>query len=143
VTEATKVLDLSAIFTRHKVKIGDRSYELRNRDEFSLIQFDRINKLWARAQEIEEAGDDSDPILNEASQLMKDLATLLVVDLDQEIPDLACVAIFQFWMKNQPKGSTTSDPPKPRDRTTAGSSRGSKRSTAATRSAGSTSQGTR
>jgi hypothetical protein len=133
----TEVLDLSKIFDRSTVKIGPKTYELRNREEFSLLQFEQLAKLLNRAAELEAAGHESDEAIAEAASLMRDLTTLLIVDLDVEIPDLACVVIVSFWRDNQPNLYTNETPQKPRSRTTVASSRGSKRSTAATRKPGS------
>lgn len=133
----TRVLDLSAIFDRPTVKLGASTYELRNRDEFSLLELDHLQRLLGRAEAMQESADDPEA-LAKASALLADLADLLVINLDQPVPDLAVLQISDFWASHFKQ--ETPVPPRRSRRTTAASSPGSKRSTAATRKPGSTSR---
>lgn len=143
-TDAPRVLDLSKIFDRPTVKLGDEEYELRNRDEFTLVEHTNLEKLVQRAEELRASGDESDKALVEAAKIMQDLVKLVTVNLDREVPEFACLAIFTFWAEQQPGGLfETADPPnrasrRAAKRTTGGSSRVSNRSTAAARKTGST-----
>jgi hypothetical protein len=140
----TEVLDLGAVFDRDTVRMPDgTTYELRNAQEFGVLDDHRLRMLLKKIEELKSraksGGQSSEKDAEEASKLLRDLATMLVVELQTEIPDWACVAIFQFWV-NRAQGETpagdTPGPPRSR-RTTVASSRGSKRSTAATRKPGS------
>jgi hypothetical protein len=135
----TEVLDLASVFERDTVKMQDgTTYELRNQQEFGVVDDHKLRALLKAVDEFK-AGDldASEQDAEAASKMLRDLATMLIVDLKTEIPDWACVAIFEFWV-SRAQGENPADPPKkPRPRTTAASSRGSKRSTAATRKPGS------
>jgi hypothetical protein len=132
----TQVLDLAAVFERDTVKMPDGTqHELRNPQELGILEEHRLRLLLKKIEEFT-AGAKSEQDAEQASKLLRELATMLVVDLEAEIPDWACVAIFQFWVKRVEGEEKPANPRKPR--TTAGSSRGSKRSTAATPKRGST-----
>lgn len=136
-TDQPRVLDLSAIFDRPTVKLGAKAYELRNRDEFSLLELDQLMRLMGRAEGMKGAVEDEEALGN-ASELLAEVAKLLIVDLDVKVPDLAMLAITEFWVGLFTEAAPGGPPPRSR-RTTAASSRGSKRSTAATPKRGSTS----
>lgn len=135
----TEVLDLAAVFTRDTVKLQDgTTYELRNQQEFGILDDHKLRTLLNRIEEFRhaDAATQTEEAAAQASQMLRELATMLVVGLEQEIEDWACVAIFRFWTERvQSAPPSDEDPPKPR--TTVASSRGSKPSTAATRSTGS------
>lgn len=133
----TEVLDLAEVFTRDTVKMHDgTTYELRNRVEFGLVDDHRLRTLLVRIDEFNDTKDKTEEASAQASAMLRELATMLVVDLETEIPDWACVAIFRFWTARV-REQEPADPPKPRRPTTAASSRGSRRSTAATPKRGS------
>ncbi len=141
----TEVLDLGAVFDRDTVKLPDgKTVELRNQQEFGIVDDHKLRTLLKQIDETRKLGQEvSEEDALRASQMLRDLATMLVVDLEAEIPDWACVAIFEFWVKRAQGDEPAPDPPKPRRRTTGASSRGSKHSTAATRKPGSKSRRTR
>lgn len=137
----TQVLDLDAAFERDEVKLNDKKYLLRNQQEFSILQWHQIVSLDDQAKRLAKTAGSSEANAKKLSSMQRDLAAMLIVDLDpqDEIPDWACAAILRFWAERvnakADKGDD-GDPPKGR-RTTGSSSRGSKRSTAATRKTGS------
>jgi hypothetical protein len=145
-------LDLTQVLDRDEVKLPDGTVkELRNPEEFSILQDHELSKLIDRVMEMrEKAGSENatDEDAKQASDLLRELATLLVIDLgDTELEDWVCVAIFEFHMRKRIAiaerlaAAQGADPQKPR-RTSAARSRGSKRSTAATRKTGSRSRRT-
>jgi hypothetical protein len=144
----TEVLDLGAVFDRDTVKMPDgTTYELRNQQEFGVLEDHRLRTLLEQIESFDTSGTKSEEDAEKASKLLRDLATMLVVDLQTEIADWACVAIFRFWV-DRAKGENPATPPQPAkkpapQRTTGVSSRASKRSTAAKRKHGSTSRATR
>jgi hypothetical protein len=142
-----KVLDLDAAFSRDTVKVGGKTYELRAPQEFGIVEDHKLRKLIVAASAIDNKKTTTEADAVKASQLLRDLATMLVVDLQEEIPDWACVAIFDFWIGNAPGDDGPPPQPAPRPAakkkttsTGAKSSLRSKSSTAATRKRGSTSQ---
>jgi hypothetical protein len=138
-----EVLDLTKVFDRDTVKLPDgTTCELRNQQEFSILEWHRVVQMDTQAHTLQQTAADSEEDATKLAQIQRDLAAMLVVDLDQEIPDWACAAILAFWAdRATPEADAV--PPRSR-RTTAASSPGSKRSTAATRKPGSkTSRGGR
>lgn len=136
----SQVLDLSKVFERDTVKMRDGTdYELRNPQEFSVLEEHKLQTLIAKANEFDKKETKNTEDVEKASELLQDLATMLVVDLQTEIPDWACVAIFRFWMERATGDDPLARPNRKARRTTAASSRASKRSTAATPKRGSTS----
>jgi hypothetical protein len=134
------VLDLSAVFDRDTVKMPDGTeYELRNQQEFGILDDHHLRTLIDKITSLNAVAESEDDAVK-AAALLQELAAMLVVDLSVDVPDWASVQIFQFWVARA-QGEAPADPPKPR-RTTAASSRGSKRSTAATRKPGSKSRRT-
>jgi hypothetical protein len=139
-------LDLTNVFDRDTVKLpGGTEYEIRNPEEFSILEEHQLNNLLKRIDVARGKAqtDDTEEAAKQASELLRELATLLIVDLKEEVTDWACVAVFRFWTERISAAAEKANPPKPRGRTTGKSSRGSKRSTAATRKAGSNSRRTR
>lgn len=136
----TETLDLGALFKRDDVKLpGGVTVELRNQQEFGVLDDFRLRSLIDRIQAAEQAATQSEEDAIKASELLHELATMIVVDCPEKIDDWACVAIFRFWTKRIADTEPADPSQKPRARrTTAGSSRGSKRSTAGTRKPGST-----
>jgi len=136
----TQVLDLSTLFERDTVKMPDgSSYELRNPQEFGVLDEHKMRALMKKAADLDAVSDPTDAQAAEAAKILHDLATMLIVDLRDEIPDWACVAIFRFWIEKAGTDEPGDGSPR-KPRTTAASSRGSKRSTAATRTRGSKSR---
>ena len=137
----TEVLDLDSVFARDTVKLNGNEYELRNQQEFGILDDHKLRSLIDKIQQFQ-SGADTEEDAVKASALLRDLATMLVVDLSDEVPDWACVAIFEFWMQRA-QGEAPANPPKPAARrTTASSSRNSKPRTAAVPKRGSTSRRT-
>ena len=137
----TDVLDLTKVFARDSVKLPDgTSRELRNQQEFSILEWHKVVGLDKKARELQAAAAESEEAAQELSALQRDLAAMLIVDLgDAELPDWACAAILAFWTDRIQAAGEEGNPQRPRGRqTTASSSRGSKRSTAAPRKTGST-----
>ena len=141
----TPVLDLDAAITRYEVKWQDKAYELRNHKELSIIE---LQHLSGYQKDLASLGDlDTPEAAQKYSETFQSIAAMLVVDSPEKgFPDQACAAILAFWEDQLP------DPPAPQPRqpmdrqkksTGAKSSPGSKRSTAATRGAGSSSRSTR
>jgi hypothetical protein len=135
----TETLDLGAVFDRDSVKMPDGTeYQLRNKDEFSIVEDQKLRSLIRQIGEFSESSADSEEDAAKASKMLHDLSTMLVIDAPEDVPDWACVEIFRFWTKRAGAEVPPADPPKPRRRrTTGGSSRNSKRSTAAPRKTGS------
>lgn len=158
-----ETLDLSTVFDRDDVKLRDgRVYEIRNPDEFGMLDDHRLDALMKRAQEARDkavAEDATEDDAKHASDLLREIATLLIIDFpaEGEIGDWESVAIFQFHMKKRlaraeeqarelgielppPTPAPTPAPrKKPQDRkrsTKAKSSPASRRSTAARRTTG-------
>lgn len=136
----TESLDLGALFERDTVKMKDgTTLELRNQQEFGVLDDFKLRSLIDRISTLEQTASVSEEDATKASELLSELAAMIVVDCPAAIEDWACVAIFRFWTKRLDEQAPALPPRKPRPRrTTAGSSRGSKPSTAATRKRGST-----
>jgi hypothetical protein len=148
-------LDLSKVFDRDEVTLpGGNTYEIRNPEEFGVLGDHQLDALIKRIDEARENASKQDATEEDAIQaakLLRDLATLLVIDLpeDAEVGDWASVAIFEFHMKKRVErmrelaekaGVRLPPPTRPRPkkkaRTTASSRRGSKSSTAGRRKTG-------
>jgi hypothetical protein len=136
----TQLLDLSAL-ERDTIKLADGAVvELRNPDEFAIVDDYRLRTLITELVGVDLLAFKSEEDAAEASAKLHTLAAMLTVSLPEGSDDFACAAIFDVWVKkhlvvvDDKKGDA--GPPKSR-RTTAASSQGSKRSTAATRKTGS------
>lgn len=135
-----ETLDLTAVLDRDTVKLPDGSTcELRNPQEFGVVAEHHLNMLLQRIDELNGAEIKTDEDAEKASGMLRELAAMIVVGCPGEIDDWACVAIFDFWAaKIKGEGPEGNPPAGATARTTAGSSRNSKRSTVATRKHGST-----
>lgn len=135
-----EALDLGALFERDTVKMKDgTTLELRNQQEFGVLDDFKLRSLIDRVQLLEQTAGQNEEDATKASELLKELAAMIVVACPPDIEDWACVAIFRFWTKRINDQAAADPSPKPRPRrTTGGSSRGSKRSTGATPKRGST-----
>jgi hypothetical protein len=145
----SEALDLSKVFDRDTVKLSDGTeYEIKNPEEFGILDDHQLNALIKRietAREKAASEDATEEDAKNASELLRALATLLVIDLPTEakVGDWESVAIFDFHMKKRVANATKlaeelgirlPPPGKPRAKkkspTTVRSSRGSRRSTA-------------
>lgn len=138
------ILDLSEVLGRDTVKLPNGStVELRNPTEFGPIDEYNLRSLMQQVVTYDPDTVRTEEQANEASQMLHDLAAMIVIDLPADVNDASCAAIFAAWFE---KHATTPDPLKPpRTRKTTASTGarsvpGSKRSTAATRKRGSTSR---
>jgi hypothetical protein len=137
----TKILDLDAAFDRDTVKLGGKEYEFRTQGEFSILEWHQVMRMELQAKQLAKAAPGSADAAKKLAQKQRDFASQLIVGgLPADVPDWACSRIIEFWIERISVADSDGDgdaasPPKPR--TTAASSRGSKRSTAATRKAGS------
>ena len=141
----TEVLDLAAALDRDTVKMPDgATFELRNHQEFGIVDEHRLRTLLEKITAFEAtAADATEDEAQQASKMLRDLAAMLVIDPPEVIEDWVCAAVFAFWMKNAPVEEEAANPPKPAGRrTTGGSSRNSKPRTAVARKRGSTSRRT-
>lgn len=139
------VLDLDEAFDRDTVKLRGKEYELRKREEFSIIEWHGIVRMDAEATKLLKTAATSAETAKKLSEKQRQLANMLVVGgLPTDTPDWACGRIIHFWADQIDVGEKADgDAPPRKPRTTAASSRGSKRSTAASRKRGSTSPGGR
>jgi hypothetical protein len=144
-------LNLIDVLDRDDVTLpnGTKLY-LRQPREFGVRDDTRLRILIRKIQEknAETVADDeaaAEAQADEAADLLHELVRMIVVDppAGEEIPDWVCVRIFQWWLERAgaPVGDGGADPQRSR-RTTGASSRGSRRSTAATPKRGSTSRAT-
>lgn len=138
-----ETLDLAKLADRDDVKLPDgTSFYLRKQIELGVVQDYELRELIKRVQELD-AKDPADKTVEDAEQAsryLRELAGLIVIDGPEKLEDWQCALIFAFWIARN--GSDGNPPPQSR-RTTGASSRGSKRSTAATRKRGSGSRGGR
>lgn len=148
-----ETLDLSEVFDRDTVKLpGGAVYEIKNPEEFGILgdhQLDALVKRIEAANAKASTDTATEEDARQARDLLRELATQLLIDLpaDAEVGEWACVAIFDFHMKKRlararklAEEAGVKLPPQMRaknQRTSARSSRASKRSTAATRKRGS------
>ena len=133
----TQLLDLSAL-DRDTIKLANGTeVQLRNPEEFSVVDDYRLRTLITALADVDVLSITSEDKADEASKKLHQAAALLAVDLPDEVDDATCAALFKVWID---KHITNANPPTPNRRsrrTTAKSSPGSKRSTAARRKTGS------
>lgn len=147
----SEALDLTKVFDRDTVKFPDGTeHEIRNPEEFSILEEHRLNALLKRIEQGREKAtgpDSTEADAQQASEMLRELAALLVVDLpaDAEVTDWVSAAVFDFWITKQQEraeaarlaaGGKKIPPRKPRRQTTARSQRGSKSSSAGRRKTG-------
>lgn len=137
-------LDLGAIFDRHTVKLPDGTeITLRNPIELGILDDFELRTTINHIQELSTSGTRSREEAEEGTALLRKMVGLVVIDAPETMEDWHCVQIFRFWMEKQAETAGAPADPLQRRRTTGASSRGSKRSTAATRRSGSASKGGR
>lgn len=141
------LLDLSKL-ERDTVLLpdGETAVELRNPNELGPVDEFKFRGILSALAGYDPSEVKTEEDAQKASDDLHAFAAMIVVDCPDGLDDRSCAAIFYVWLDKHVKVPT--DPQKPRkapqDRkpksTGARSSRGSKRSTAATRSGGSTSR---
>jgi hypothetical protein len=128
----TQLLDLSAL-ERDTVKLADSTIvELRNPDELSVVDDYKFRKLIVELSGLDPSTITTEEQADEGSKKLHDAAALIAVSLPEGVDDATCAALFTAWMEKHVVAREVESPPRKGRRTSAASSRGSKRSTAAT-----------
>lgn len=143
-----EVLDLSTVVEKAHVRIRSRKhpagklYELVNIDDLGPFEHQTIVSLHARASELLQSSSAlTEPQSRTLTKALGDIVKLLMPGLEPavlaELTNAKRSQIVQTWAeRNAPPGADPGNAPS--RRTTGGSSRSSKRSTAAPRKRGST-----
>lgn len=135
-----ETFDLASLFERDDVKRPDGSKLLiRHKQELSIMQRHQLDALISEINELDGKDGKTEQDAERGSVLLHDLAGIVVVDAPDDLEDWECASIFAFWLTRSFREAEL-PPSKPRAKRSAkpSSSRGSKRSTAATRKSGST-----
>lgn len=114
----TQLLDLNTLVDRPTVRIDGRDYELRHRDELSLLEDHRIVALNRRAADLGEFADATEEQVAETVAALDEILGMLNKELPLDaLTDLQKAAIARAWAgqyATAASGETESSPTKPR-----------------------------
>jgi hypothetical protein len=143
----THLIDITSVVERDTFSVDGKVYELRGMEELGPLHYERLVKLSEKHTKFEKLK--RDLTASEKAQVSKALGEILkmiAVDLDQrslaKIEPIQRAKVVNAWVDGYLEAGAA-EGEAPAAPTTGGSSRASKRSTAATRKAGSTSRATR